>query len=36
MSNIPGGAHGNLCTSDTLLNQHPVTTLCVPPGGPFE
>jgi hypothetical protein len=35
-SNIPGGAHGNLCTPDTFLAQHPVTTLCVPPGGPFD
>jgi hypothetical protein len=35
-SNVPGGAHGNVCTSDTLLSQHPVTTLCVPPGGPID
>ncbi len=34
-SNVPGGSHGNLCTSDALLSQHPVTTLCVPPSGPF-
>lgn len=35
-SNVPGGAHGNVCTSDSLLSPHPVTTLCVPAGGPFE
>lgn len=35
-SNVPGGTHGNVCTSDSLLSQHPVTTLCVPPGGPFD
>jgi hypothetical protein len=34
-SNIPGSTHGNLCTADAVLSQHPVTTLCVPPAGPF-
>ncbi|MBA2544015.1 MAG: hypothetical protein H0V17_30510 [Deltaproteobacteria bacterium] len=35
-ANVPGGTHDNVCTSDSLLSPHPATTLCVPPGGPFE
>lgn len=35
-SNSPGGIPGNVCTSESVLWPKPATTLCVPPGGPFD
>ena len=35
-SNVPNGASGNLCTQEGWWTPHPTTTLCVPPGGPFD
>ena len=36
LSNPPGGTMQNVCTAEGWLTPHPTTTLCVPPGGPFD